>query len=133
MDFISSMFLLYVTEALVIGAAGVIFRGDDEEEALTNVAETIFRTATAGIPLVREAARAIQGFPGGGPVGAVASDIGQFTKQVQQGEADPALFRSVVRLLADFGAPLPASQLGKASRALEEDGEFIDYLFGPVN
>jgi hypothetical protein len=114
------MLMLYTVPALL----GLLLReslkgggGDDDKELLAKMASEQMSYLMGTMVGVREISSAIQGFHGyQGPAGArFFSELGGLAKQVQQGEADEAFWRSLNKtggILFHY----PATQLEKTLR-----------------
>lgn len=96
----ADMSLLYIWESLL----GVLIKGqwpedDDDDESILGMAiKGAASTFMAGIPLLREASGAAQGFGAGGAVGSWGSVVGNTIIQMNQGEIDEALLKSLNRV-----------------------------------
>ncbi len=138
LDYGLDMMLLFAGEALVIALASELVDDDKDDEDERGIAATVLleaiKTATAGLPIIRDAAGMVQGFQGG----TYSSLLNIFTKpamQISQGEVDKAMVKSAVDLTGVI-TRLPSAQINRAidaewRRQEGEDVSPVEYLLGP--
>jgi len=136
--FAVDMMLLYVAPAMM-GLAlreALKGRGGDDEDLLDKALREQVAYIMGSLVLVREVAGAVQGFRGyEGPAGTRAfSEVGKLFKQVEQGEVDEALLRSL-NSVAGILFHYPAGQVDRSVRGtaalLEGQAGPMAPLFGP--
>ena len=132
--FVADMLVLFTVEALVVALIRGQWPDDDEEDktvaglAATETLKSMFGT----VPIVRELVSAASGFQGGGVIGAVAGEFGDVVTQINQGEVDSALIKSL-NDLGGIAFKYPSSATGRFVDSLVkdiegEDVEMLDYL-----
>jgi len=128
------MFLLFVFEAIFIGLLRNTLPDEDDEDenVATFLAKESANGVLAGMPIVRDGASALSGFQGGGALGGFWEEVGKLGTQVNQGELDPALLKS----LNNVGGTMFRYPSGQLNRIFDtmwkdmngEDVETIDYI-----
>lgn len=115
----TDMVVLFMVEGMIIHPAETMFIDDEDEDrpAVLGLAETAgtegLNTFLATVPVIREFASATQGFSGGGSVGAIGGEVARLWRQLEQGEADVALLKSVVSFSGTAFAIPGASQINR--------------------
>jgi len=134
MEYAFNMSMLFVMEAVIIQTIKYALdnAGDDDDWA-EDVALDSIKNLLSGLPYVRDAAGAVQGFSAG--TYASILNIGvKFGQQAAQGELDKALVKSGIDLSGMF-LRLPSTQPNRFIdglwREMEgEDVSVMEYLFG---
>lgn len=121
--------LLFAGEALIISLISEIFSGDnddddDEGSFIGDVAIETAKTMVAGLPVVRDAAGAQQGFDTG-TYGAILKTFTNPVDQASQGNIDKALVKSTINL-AGMLARIPSAQANRAVDAIWRQAEGED-------
>ncbi len=115
----TDMVVLFMVEGMLIGLAENAFFDDEDEEGsawlgiLGDAGTEGLNTLLATVPVIREFASATQGFSGGGSVGAIGGEVARLWRQLEQGEADVALLKSVVSFSGTAFAIPGASQVNR--------------------
>lgn len=129
----SDMMLLFVYEALVIAWARGQWPDDDDDESVPEfMLNTVAGNVAGSFPFLRELSSELAGFRGGSALSQFYDQAGKTVTQVEQGEVDAALLKS----LNNLGGILfhyPSSQTNRTMEALwrdiqGEDVEAVDYL-----
>ncbi len=139
----SDMALLYVVEAAVVS----LMRGElpdedspDDESALEVILQRSVGTLGAGIPFVREATSAMEGFPAGGYVGSLGNELGKAVQAyglAKENEEDLSLsFWKAANNMGGAVFRYPSGAINKAASAHElmlegEDISIWEYFTGP--
>lgn len=132
----SDLVLLYLVEAMLVGAIRGQWPDEDDDETLAQYAgKEALNSVMAGVPILREFVSEAQGFRGGGVMGNAIDMFAKAEKQISQGEVDAALLKSI----NNMGGMLlhyPSSQINKTGEAIMQhmEGEEVDaieFLMGP--
>jgi len=128
--------LLFAAEAVMMGLLWELLDDDDETDDLNEfLLREIGTGVVAGVPLVRDAAGAFNGYGGGGVYGAVTEVPANFYVQALQGENDRALRRSISDVVGIVtGLPTTAA-LRAIEAAADSDVSISEALLGinPLN
>lgn len=133
--FASDMMMLYLWEGLLVSVVYGGFPDEDDDESVAWFAlKTASRNMIEGIPFIREIPSETEGFRGGGAWGAFLGTFGRAFNQVEQGEFDRTLVKSV-NTLGGFLLKYPSTQMNRVMDATwrEVEGDdvtFMEYLVG---
>jgi hypothetical protein len=135
LSFGQDMLLLFLVEAILMGAIKGGWPGDDEDW-FTWTGKTVAEQAVSTVPIVREIPSFYKGYgAGGGPLGATLSDMARAGQQTQQGEVDAALVKSYINLIGT-ATGIPSAQINRGVDAYwreNVDGEEVpayEYVVG---
>ncbi|MGK7652417.1 hypothetical protein ACSQ76_08380 [Roseovarius sp. B08] len=132
----SDLALLYVFEAAFMALAYSMLFDDEDEDVQGFMVRETGMAVVAGIPLVRDAASAFNGYGGGGVYGSVLEIPANLYQQTVQGENDPALRRALADLVGTAtGLPSTATMRILEGALTPEDTSAAEMLFGsnPLN
>lgn len=130
------MAMLFFVESML---AAFLYGEFSEDDELTDIAVASAlksgSTFVNGIPIVGGIAAELEGFRGGGSIATIIGDIAKAAEQIEQGEADLALFKAVNNVGGTF-LHYPSGQINKTVDAIlkdriDENVEAIHYFLGP--
>lgn len=132
-DFAADMTLLLAAESITVALISELFDDDDDDDdegksAVGEIAIDALITFAAGLPGIRDISGVAQGF-GGGTYSAIIDAVWEPMRQIQQGEADKALWKSAINL-AGLTGRVPSAQINRALDAAwrEAEGEDVSVL-----
>lgn len=124
--------LLFVFEAALMGLAYSLLTDDEDDESIKAfIAKETLGAAVGGIPFVREAFGAFNGYGAGGVLSSALEIPADLWTQISQGENDKSARRAIADSIG-FATGLPTTQ---AIRVIEEviagdDGSMAEAAFG---
>jgi len=127
-QYVINMLVLFSLEALIVSIMRNTAPDDDDDEsyAMWWAKETALNVMGA-FPFVREFASEASGFRGNSAFGSLVKEAGDVIKQIDQGEFDTALVKSI-NDLGGIAFRYPSSAIGRAGDALYRDlqGEDVE-------
>jgi hypothetical protein len=132
----NDMALLFVWEALLAGLIRNDWPDEDDEEGFIGYAAGEVAMTVAGIvPVLREVAGSVRGFPSGGSIGRAASDLGDAISQFGDFEVDEAFIKDMVTMIG-LAFKAPSGQVNKFigtafKKGRGEEVEMMEWLMGP--
>ena len=131
------MITLYAVDALIAGLlTGQIPFDDDDDETVTHwLAVQTGSSVITGVPLLREFASEVRGYPSGGVSGNLLAYFKKAYDQTEQGEIDEAFLKSYSNLMGMFFR-VPSSLINKEMTNINRVNEGDDvspaeWVFGP--
>lgn len=128
----TDMMVLFAFEAVAMGILYALMTDEEDDEDLRNfMLRETGMAVVGGIPLVRDAASAFNGYGGGGAYGSFLEAPADLFRQAVQGEADAAFFRALANLTGNLtGLPTTAATRLYEGAIGENDASLAEAIFG---